>query len=277
MEYTRICPRCKNPVIHKNIISYNKAVKLNKICIKCSRKEVSNRPEEKLKSSKRMKEFTGEKNYFYNKKHSNITKQSISKSVEKYYETHDGPMTGKTIYDSWTEKYGKDVADEKMIEYKQLHSFNSSGEKNGMYGKPSPQGSGNGWSGWYKNIFFRSLLELSFLVNYIERFKMNMTNAECSKYAIKYNDYNGTDRTYFADYIINDKYLVEIKPKKLFNTPLIKSKSDAAKIYCKKNNLIYKLLEPIKIKKDQIQELIDNKTLIFTDITLNKFKNYKKL
>lgn len=55
----------------------------------------------------------------------------------------------------------------------------------------------------------------------------------------------------FADYIINDKYMVEVKPKKLFNTPLIKVKCDAALIYCKEHNLIYKLLEPVKIKKNK--------------------------
>jgi hypothetical protein len=36
-----------------------------------------------------------------------------------------------------------------------------------MYGKPSPQGSGNGWSGWYKGKYFRSIMELSFIVEYL--------------------------------------------------------------------------------------------------------------
>ena len=268
MEYTRICPRCQKIVIHKHITSYKKAIKLNNVCIKCSRKEVSNRPEEKLKNSQRQIGLrTKEKNPFYNKKHTDITKQCISNSVEKYYETHDGPMTGKTVYDSWVQKYGKEEADIKMIEYKKLQSFNNSGVKNNMYGKPSPHGSGNGWKGWYKGIFFRSLLELSFLVNYIERFKMKMINAECSIYAIKYKDYKGIDRTYFADYIINDKYMIEIKPKNLHNSYLVQLKANAAIEYCKNNNHKYKLIEPVKIKKEQIQELIDNKTLIFTDIT----------
>ena len=39
----------------------------------------------------------------------------------------------------------------------------SKGKNNPMYGKPSPQGSGNGWSGWYKGIYFRSLLYSSFM------------------------------------------------------------------------------------------------------------------
>ena len=34
-----------------------------------------------------------------------------------------------------------------------------------MYGRFSPRGSGNGWSGWYKEWYFRSLLELSYMIN----------------------------------------------------------------------------------------------------------------
>jgi len=51
-----------------------------------------------------------------------------------------------------------------------------------MYGKPAPIGSGNGWSGWYKGWYFRSLLELSFMINVIERFKMSWQNAETKKH-----------------------------------------------------------------------------------------------
>ena len=37
-----------------------------------------------------------------------------------------------------------------------------------MFGRPTPQGSGNGWKGWYKGWFFRSLKELSYVVNVLE-------------------------------------------------------------------------------------------------------------
>ena len=44
-------------------------------------------------------------------------------------------------------------------------SASMSGEQNPMFGKQTPTGAGNGWSGWYKDWYFRSLGELSYVVN----------------------------------------------------------------------------------------------------------------
>ena len=82
-----------------------------------------------------------------------------------------------------------------------------------MYGKPAPIGSGNGWSGWYKGWYFRSLLELSFMINVIERFNMPWISAENQTYKISYVDTNLKQRNYYADFIIDNKYIVECKPK----------------------------------------------------------------
>jgi hypothetical protein len=61
---------------------------------------------------------------------------------------------------------------------KKKMSDSISGEKNFWFGKPSPVGSGNGWSGWYKGWYFRSLLELSFMIKVIERFKFSWKSAD---------------------------------------------------------------------------------------------------
>jgi len=90
---------------------------------------------------------------------------------------------GKT----WEEFYGK----EKSNKLKQNMSIRTSGENNPMYGKPSPQGSGNGWSGWYKGWYFRSLKELSYMINIIERFHLKWENGEQKKYRIEYKDWKG--------------------------------------------------------------------------------------
>ena len=80
-----------------------------------------------------------------------------------------------------------------------------------MYGKPSPQGSGNGWSGWYKGWYFRSLLELSYMILVIERFNISWSNGE--KIKITYKNFSGINRNYFPDFLLNNKYIIEIKPK----------------------------------------------------------------
>jgi len=41
----------------------------------------------------------------------------------------------KSVYEFWLESYGKDIADEKMKDYRIKHSERVSGEKNPMYGK----------------------------------------------------------------------------------------------------------------------------------------------
>lgn len=79
-------------------------------------------------------------------------------------------------------RFGK----EKANKMKKNLSNKFSGSKNNMYGKPSPQGSGNGWSGWYKGWFFRSLLELSYMINVIEKNGWKWENAESKKYKIPY-------------------------------------------------------------------------------------------
>ncbi len=178
-----------------------------------------------------------------------------------------------SIYNCWLKKYGKDVADEKMIEFKNKQSFNNKGCKNSMYGKPSPTGSGNGWSGWYKNWYFRSLGELSYRINLIERFNLEWENAELAKYKIQYTDYKNTQRNYNADFIINNKYMVECKPKKLFKAANNVLKQKAAVEYCNNNNLIYKLTSPRMLKTEEIIDLYNKKQIKFIDRYEKKFKN----
>jgi len=287
VEFSRICPKCK-----KNIITYKTkgtfvfASKRNSNCKKCSTswndfnlkvkfgvlpvpfkgKTHSNKTIKKLKKvhKQRMSDL----------KNNPIKYEAFKNKMKLVTGGLKNGMYGKKVYDIWIEKYGKEEADKKEIARKEKISKASSGKNNGMYGKPSPQGSGNGWKGWYKGIFFRSLLELSFLINYIERFNFKMENAEKTKYSIKYKDYKGTDRTYFADYIINDKYIVEIKPKNfhksISNIPKIK----AGIKYAKRNKLKYKLIDPIRISEEQIIKRLNNETLIFTKQYKDKVNNY---
>lgn len=176
-------------------------------------------------------------------------------------------FSGKT-YD---EIFGKEKGDK----IRKNLSEKFSGENNSMYGKPSPNGSGNGWCGWYNGWHFRSLLELSFMINVIERFNFKWKSAECKKYRIKYVDYQGKERNYFPDFILNDKYLVEIKPKSLYNTIINKNKKVAAENFCMNNNLKYKLLTPKKLKLKDIEELVDNNKIEFIDRYKIKYDEWK--
>lgn len=161
----------------------------------------------------------------------NAVKQSLEKMIERYGE-EDGTkrfndMNEKRSYSCSTEglieKYGEERT--KLIN----KSKSLPGELNGMYGIPPPPGAGNGWSGWYKGLHFRSLLELSYMV-YLDEKNINYATAETKDYEVVY-EYNSSKKTYRPDFIVDDK-IVEIKPLNLINTEINKIKfKEAQKLF----------------------------------------------
>jgi DNA-directed RNA polymerase subunit RPC12/RpoP len=172
---------------------------------------------------------------------------------------------GKTF----EELYGKERSDK----LKELFSNNSKGEKNHMYGKPSPQGSGNGWCGWYKNWFFRSLKELSYMINVIEHQNLKWESAETKKFRIAYTDpITGNKRTYHPDFFINDNILIEIKPKHLCKTLVNLEKQKAAIKFCEKMNWTYKMETEESFKKLTDEEIM----LMYNNNKIKFIKRYEE-
>jgi hypothetical protein len=224
-----------------------------------------------------MGKLKGENHPLFGKKHSISTKSKISANHANVSGKRN-PMAGKPVYSRWIEKYGVDIANQKLSKLKEKCSANSIGKNNNMYGKPSPIGSGNGWSGWYKGWYFRSLLELSYMVKVIEKFNIPWVSAESKQYAIKYNDISGNEKTYFPDFILANKYIIECKPKKLQNTATVKLKKEAAINICKNKKLIYKMRFVKVITHQRLKRLIDDGKLCFIQKYRNKFnKIIKKL
>jgi hypothetical protein len=287
----RKCPTCERIIKYSNKYNLNAAQNNNRDCKSCSTKK--NRPEGyKEKLSERFKGKnnpmwgkTGSLNPFYGKKHTEETKRKIienrnysSYKTEKFRKKisdltkgKKNPMYGKTVYDVWFKKYGKKIADEKMEELKLKQSFLNSGEKNKMFGRPSPKNSGNGICGRYKNWFFRSLLELSYMINVIERFNLVWETGEKEKYKIEY-EFNGVNRNYFPDFIIENKYIVELKPKKLQKTLLNQSKFLYAEKFCLENGYKFKVTNIKNINKKELLLLIDNGLVNLTNKWKHKIK-----
>lgn len=181
----------------------------------------------------------GPRNPFFGKVHSQETKEKIRlttlgmrRSVATEFTSSEtsgkkNTMYGKTIRDVWVEKHGEVEADRLSRELSAKRSKNAIGERNSMYGKPTPQGSGNGWKGWYRGWFFRSLRELSYAIILDEQGILWRT-ADTEDLRMKYTDPLGRQRTYVADFLVAEKTLVEIKPTRLLDTPLVRAKRDAA-------------------------------------------------
>jgi len=267
-EFKRNCPSCNKEMSYKNKNTFKRASQNNTKCMKCNN--------------------SGENNPFYGKSHSdnakdifrknnlkNIDKyksEEFRKKVSKHNKGENNPMYGKNFYEVWIDKYGKEIADEKMREFKIKQSINNTGEKNSMFGKPSPKGSGNGWSGWYKNFFFKSLKELSFILT-MENEGIDIESAERKKFRISYIDRNGNSRNYYPDFFIKEKNtIIECKPLHFFNSEEVLLKKESALKFCEKNGFKYELVDPIKLTDDIIKGLYDLGFIKFIDRYEEKYK-----
>lgn len=277
------CNECKKI---KNFKSYNSFKNSERVenykCMSCSSKEIYNRPGEKERMIK-ISSQPGEKNAMYGKTFYDVWVEKFGEDkagemnkswIDNLTDKSGGknPMYGKNFYEIWTEKYGSEEADIKLLNYKEKKSEQNKGKKNPMYGKPSPIGSGNGWSGWYKGWYFRSLRELSYMINVIERFNINWESAETKKWSVKYIDWDGVERNYFPDFILENKYMIECKPKKLWTSETNKLKKEAAIIKCKELGLIYKMVSPKKITDNEIEMLHKEGKIKFLERYEEKFR-----
>jgi hypothetical protein len=265
--WTRNCPKCGKERKYNNKITFEIANKNNSLCQSCiNSNRIYTNETKKLMSEKLKKFYCSDKGKLHKKTNSLLLK---GKTFEKLYGKEKAiEIKSKISKGSKGEKngfYGKKHSIETIKKMSDIKIGKMAGEKNPMYGKPSPPGSGNGWSGWYKNWFFRSLKELSYMINVIERFKFDWISGESRKYVIQYVDHGGVNRNYFPDFIVNDKYLVEVKPRKLFNSEKISAKRDAAIEWCRPRGLKYKLIDPIRIEDSKVKELYDSGKIKFTD------------
>jgi len=166
----------------------------------------------------------------------------------------DHPITG-----TFEDNYGT----EKANNLKRKQSERNSGKNNPMHGKPSPCGSGNGWSGWFKGKFFRSLLELSFMIKF-ENEGIQYSTGEKIKYKIPYYD-NGKLRNYFPDFIFEDGRVIEIKPKALISSFLNSLKFAAARERFGEKFIVLTEENCVKIDITNLLLLIETETVILMD------------
>lgn len=201
----------------------------------------------------------------YGEEKSNLIKSSISSSISSdnprwslKYRTADEIEYQKKIQSlkfslmkngkTYEEQYGK----ERSLILKNNLSQSMTGDRNPMYGKPAPKKSGNGWSGWYMNHYFRSILELNYL-HYLISNDIKFENGETKKFAIPYI-FNEKTYNYYPDFYLTESMnYIEIKPKSLLYTQRNVAKFNAARELHKNNFII--------LTEDDIQFLESEKIL----------------
>lgn len=279
--FERNCPTCNKIIVYKQECNKNKAEKAERLCKTCAMAKRRENPE--------------------------LIQKFRDKSSGK-----NNPMYGKTFYEVWVQKFGKEKADElqlehsqkskvpteknyffgksrydiwkdqglteeeiaiKTLEWKQELSERNSGQNNPMFGKPSPKKSGNGWKGYYKGHFFRSLLELTYLVQLIDSHAA-FESGESQIHKIEY-ELDGKSRNYFPDYYLTQQNLyVEIKPSSLVNSTQNKAKFESAKSKGKSLKIVTEKDLP-KISVKQLQTLMEQGDLSLTESTLAKMQNFQ--
>lgn len=301
--HTRKCPNCDTEIHYKREDNYLAAVRNNNWCIACSSAPASRncpicgsevvhkdrrncmkadrnqQPCRKCNAVAKAKKYSGDGNPFFGKRH---TLKSLCKMKNKdmsYTHTDefkkrrsetskygkDNPMYGMSTYDFWVLKYGETKAQRLEVARKQKLSEANSGENNPMFGRPSPQGSGCGWKGWYKGWFFRSLRELAYRIKVIETGEHEWQSAESKELSISYVDPHGVMRTYRADFLIDKKLLVEVKPDKLRSSRIVRAKQTAAIQFCEARGWEYRIVDPPKLTNEEIRFLHDSGEIRFTD------------
>ncbi len=264
----RKCPNCKSIIVYRDKYSFIYAVELNKHCKICTAKQTA-------KKNKETGKLKGYNNPFFGKKHTKETKKRMSLTDRSYMVGNKNPMKSVKLRKYFSKlhsgiknpMFGKHHSKSALKKI----SFHSKGKNNPMYGKPSPQGSGNGWANWYKGFHFRSIRELQFFID-CENNKLKCENAQ-SKFCIPYKNAIGENRTYRPDFLVNDELIVEIKPKVLWDTPTIKLKTKAAKQFCKRLGLKYTLLD-IQPISSTLKEKYLNNEIKFVDKYKKRFEKY---
>lgn len=164
------------------------------------------------------------------KEKASLLKQKLSESLSGNLNPNFGGLynklekahelqKGKTL-EEWL---GKEKADR----MKQKLSIATTGENNPMYSKSPSKLSGTGLKGYYKNIFFRSFLELSYLVQ-LDKHNIRVESAETDSFLVNYK-FNGVNRTYKPDYyLIDSNEVIEIKWSRLLLSNITQIKAAAA-------------------------------------------------
>ena len=99
--YKRNCPKCSKELETKNKHYYNKAVSENKLCLSCSLAGRKFSEEHKANLSKNHANVNGENNPFYNKRHSDETKELIGEVVSEKYKDPELRQRVSEIRKEW--------------------------------------------------------------------------------------------------------------------------------------------------------------------------------
>ncbi len=269
--FVRSCPNCDNIITYNDKRSRNKS-ETNKI--KC--KECRN-PQLKLErycpKCGEIASYTTKMGLKYATKNNTLCKKCIELCRNQ---DRKCPQCNKNIIHH-ANKGSAYMANKRNSPCRQCRTINISGENHPNYGKIMPNlEMGTGIGGWYKNHYFRSLKELSYMI-YLDKNNIKWETAEQKRFIIKYINSKNINRTYRPDFFLPEfNKLIEIKPKNLHFLENIQLKTEAAIEFCKVNNLFYQIID-FETNKTEILKSFNEGLVKFSETNLLRFiKNMKR-
>jgi hypothetical protein len=258
---TRNCPVCKKEIKYKDASNRNNAEKLQKKCIPCSkRKHIYNTTIRNCPVCKKVLNYSSGQACF---------RAGQSNSKCRTCMQDKGELTKKLT--RVCPKCQQIVAhtNRKACRLAVLHNKTCPNcQKKNQFGKDNPSykhgkiphGGSRGWCGHYNNIFFRSRKELFYIIHYLEKFEQSWVSGEQKKYRIDYI-YNNQEFTYYPDFIVNDEWMIEIKPFKQHNDARILAKSRYAKDFCLEHGLKYAIFDCPSIGHNEFYRMADSRLI----------------
>ena len=249
--WTRICPDCGKDILYNYASNFYTARSKNTLCSHCCIK--------------------GERSSFYGgKMWTEARRKWWSKNCPTLFTSKNNPASDPTVRKKLSE-IGK--LRRSSPETRRKISIANRGKNNPMYGKPSAKGTSNGWANWYKGFHFRSMRELQYYIREIDGHNILCESNVGKRFRIPYKDYDGADRTYCPDFFVDNHWLIEIKPKRLWNTKEVVAKKEAAEEFCRKMGYEYKLVD-VEPNSLLLKEKYLNGEIKFVDKYKHRFEKY---
>lgn len=131
------------------------------------------------------------------------------------------------------------------------------------------------FKGYYKGWFFRSLKELSYAL-LCEKNGLTWRGAETAEFTVEYIDLYGKKRKHYPDFFVDEHIVVEVKPRRHQKGKLVQLKAEAMKAFCASKGYTYMMVSPRKVNKEELEQLIKNNKITFTDECDSKIGTYLK-
>lgn len=202
-------------------------------------------------SDERKKQYTemnsGENNPFYGKTHSEKTRKLMSENHADFTGENNPLVKWLSEDEKNREEYSRimKAAWDDPKKYTMLCKRNSKSiEKAILNGNHNPYS--NCLHGWFsskkfgKKFYYQSSYELDFL-EFCER-SDKVCSLQKVNFSIPYKDDCGKEHNYFPDFVVNEKVVVEIKPKTMLGYNNNREKIEYAKKFCRDRGYKYKLL-----------------------------------